>query len=122
MEGLPVVEDLVAVVDQVGGRAHVAKEPERQEREEPLDAPVVPVAAAAGATPPVLGFLGVPVVRKRRRRRGPSLARRRERHGVGSPAPEDSERAKGRRGGLLGGLEASGSLGFWVQSRQGKHN
>ena len=63
MEGLPVVEDLVAVVDQVGGRAHVAEESERQEREEPLDTPVhtVPVAAA-GATPPVLGVLGVPVV------------------------------------------------------------
>jgi len=64
VEGLPVVEDLVAVVDQVGGRAHVAEEPERQEREEPLDTPVlaVPVAAAAGATPPVLGVLGVPIV------------------------------------------------------------
>jgi len=63
VEGLPVVEDLVAVVDQVGGRAHVAEESERQEREEPLDTPVrtVPVAAA-GATPPVLGVLGVPVV------------------------------------------------------------
>lgn len=60
VEGLPVVEDLVAVVDQVGGRAHVAEEPERQEREEPLDT-LVP-AAAAGATPPVLGLLGVPVV------------------------------------------------------------
>lgn len=60
VEGLPVVEDLVAVVDQVGGRAHVAEEPERQEREEPLDT-LVPVAAA-GATPPVLGLLGVPVV------------------------------------------------------------
>jgi len=64
VEGLPVVEDLVAVVDQVGGRAHVAEEPERQEREEPLDTPVlaVRVAAAAGATPPVLGVLGVPIV------------------------------------------------------------
>jgi hypothetical protein len=29
MEGLPVVEDLVTVMDQVGGRAHVAEEAER---------------------------------------------------------------------------------------------
>lgn len=63
VEGLPVVEDLVAVVDQVRGRAHVAEEPERQERKEPLDTLVraVPVAVTR-ATPPVLGLLGVPVV------------------------------------------------------------
>ena len=81
VEGLPVVEDLVAVMDQVGGRAHVAEEPERQEREEPLDTLVLAVPVAAGAPPPVLGVLGVPVVCRWRRRRGPTLARRRERHG-----------------------------------------
>jgi hypothetical protein len=72
VEGLPVVEHLVAVVDQVGGRAHVAEEPERQEREEPLDAFVL----AAGGPPAALGVLGVPVVGLRRRRGGAALARR----------------------------------------------
>lgn len=60
MEGLPVVEHLVAVVDQVGGRAHVAEEAEGQEREEPPDALLL--LLAAGAPPPVLGVLGVPIV------------------------------------------------------------
>lgn len=57
VEGLPVVEHLVAVVDQVGVGAHVAEEAEGQEREEPPDA-----LLAVGAPPPVLGLLGVPVV------------------------------------------------------------
>jgi hypothetical protein len=77
MEGLPVAEDLVTVMNQVGGRAHVAEEPERQKREEPFDALLV----GAGGPPAVLGVLGVPFVGLRRRRDGTALARRRERHG-----------------------------------------
>jgi hypothetical protein len=84
VEGLPVVEDLVAVVDQVGGRAHVAEEPERQEREEPLDTLVLAVPVSAGPPPPVLGVLGVPIICRWRRCSGPALARRRERHGWSS--------------------------------------
>lgn len=60
VEGLPVVEHLVAVVDQVGGRAHVAEEAEGQEREEPPHALLH--LLAVGAPPPLLGLLGVPVV------------------------------------------------------------
>lgn len=60
VEGLPVVEHLVAVVDQVGVGAHVAEEAEGQEREEPPDALLR--LLAVGAPPPVLGLLGVPVV------------------------------------------------------------
>jgi len=60
VEGLPVVKHLVAVVDQVGGRAHVPEEPEGQEREEPPDALLH--LLAVGAPPPLLGLLGVPVV------------------------------------------------------------
>lgn len=55
MEGLPVIEDLVAIVHDVRRRAHVTQETECHQRQQPVEASAVVVPSAQLAGLVVLG-------------------------------------------------------------------
>lgn len=80
VKGFPIVEDLVAVVDDVGGGAHVPHHPEHRHRQDPPHHPSIVAVLLRLRLLRVLIRRGRGVL-IRRRGRSPAMPRLREHHG-----------------------------------------